>query len=183
MSPLPCRRPAGGDHPGPPPPLPPGLAEIIDIREFVEGPRLIAASSNGGRDELREFAERIAYRLLGDAAAASETAAASLRIADRRRRAAAEHVAVARAAVRQVLRRARKHRPAGAHAVHRERLRRELQRWGEPERTILTLVHLAGYDPPRVARLLDCDEMIVRAVAAAWIPAGSPQVTLAHLDR
>jgi hypothetical protein len=25
--------------------------------------------------------------------------------------------------------------------------------------------------------------MIVRAVAAAWIPAGSPQVTLAHLDR
>ena len=60
------------------------------------------------------------------------------------------------------------------HWEHRTRLRRELCRYSQHERTILALRHLIGLAPGTVAKVVGTDEESVRNVTARWVPSDAP---------
>ena len=60
------------------------------------------------------------------------------------------------------------------HWEHRTRLRRELCRYSQQERTILALRHLIGLAPGTVAKVVGTDEESVRNVTARWVPSDAP---------
>lgn len=187
MSTLPHRAPPTLERPLAPPPLPPGLAEVTDIRQFLaDRPEVVASSEEERLEQLRRVAHRVAYRLVGDDGIAQRSADAALQRgrSPRRKRSVLgmDEASVTRATVEHILSRGTLPATGCSFASQRTRLRRELRRWGDRERTILAMVHLADLDPTRVARLLDCDEVIVRTVAGAWIPATAPGADLTHLD-
>ena len=132
-------------------------------------------------DELGALGYRILYRLLGDRHTATALTHEVLRNVVGRPQpgtiAGADEVTMAWGSVETALR----HREqAGrwmsresASARHRERLCRELRRWDDAGRLILTLRHLAGFDVAVVARLLRVDEGTIRQVTSRWTPEDS----------
>jgi hypothetical protein len=119
-------------------------------------------------DELGGLGYRIVYRLLGDRHTATALTGEVLRnVAGLHPRpgtvAGADEVTIAWGSVETALRYRETARQwitaEPTFANHRLRLCRELRRWDDASRLILTLRHLAGFDVAVVARLLRVDEV------------------------
>jgi len=138
-------------------------------------------------DELGGLGYRIVYRLLGDRHTATALTGEVLRnVAGLHPRpgtvAGADEVTIAWGSVETALRYRETARQwitaEPTFANHRLRLCRELRRWDDASRLILTLRHLAGFDVAVVARLLRVDEGTIRLVTARWTPEDSVKRSL-----